>query len=286
MKKRLVSFAFLPFLLFSCGGEDIPSSSSISSSERSFSPAEASAYDEEAVELMYRLHSFPFGEGETSLLDGKDPSELEAALPAVEAGSFVPTYFGYSYPYYPRLKLLQADVAEMEMPDEAAFLFPCFAGKRLELVFQIYSAYTYYPGGGKEPFDAGLVYDAARIMMVSITDGESILFLSELSASKRLVQEAMIYRDLYLSATVSTGGLFALLNEPLALASELVATIGIGDESQNPVPSLSITEFFLFLYQADGYAKIEIPSLAVKLDGGRTLSSNVGASIDLKEGRA
>ena len=95
----------------------------------------------------------------------------------------------------------------------------------------------------------------------------------------------MIYRDLYLSATVSTGGLFALLNEPLALASELVATIGIGDESQNPVPSLSITEFFL--YQADGYAKIEIPSLAaVKLDGGRTLSSNVGASIDLKEGRA
>ena len=84
MKKRLVSFAFLPVLLFSCG-EAAASSSSISSSERSFSPAEASSYDEEAVELMYRLHSFPFGEGETSLLDGKDPSELEAALPAVSA---------------------------------------------------------------------------------------------------------------------------------------------------------------------------------------------------------
>lgn len=290
--KKTLLVAILPFLLCSCGEAAISSSlGETSSSERPVQPVEASSYDEEAVEMIYRLHLFPFGETGGSFLDGKDPSDLSPALPEGEGVSLTPTYFGTSYPTYPRLRLMMAYRAESKIPSDATFALPCFAGRRIEMVFQAFSCYSYRPDYGSdandygsEAKDAGDFSPDAKLVTLSLTDGESILFLTELSPSRAIFQNGVDFGDGIFVSTVSSGGLFTLLGRPFATYWEFVANVimGVSTEPELEVPP-RIEEFFLFLYAGNGYVRFELPSYAIGSGEYEQLPGMVGSYIDVRE---
>lgn len=282
----------LPFLLCSCGEAAISSSiEEASSSEKLVQPVEASSYDEEAVEMMYRLHVFPFGETGGSFLDGKEPTDLAPALPEVEGVSLTPTYFGASYPTYPRLRLMMAYRAVSEIPSDATFALPCFAGRRIEIVFQAFSCYSYRPDYGsdatdywREAEDAGSFWADAKLVTLSLTDGESILFLTELSPSRALFQKGVDFGNGIFVSTVSSGGLFTLLGRPFATYWEFVANVimGVSTEPELEVPP-QIREFFLFLYAGNGYVRFELPFYAIASGEYEQLPAMAGSYIDVRE---
>ena len=241
--------------------------------------------------MMYRLHTFPFGEAGGSFLDGKDPSDLRPALPEGKSVSLTPTYFGYSYPTYPRLRLMMAYRAESEIPSDATFALPCFAGRQIEIVFQAFSCYTYYRDNMSESSfyesegeDAGSSWADAKLVTLSLTDGESILFLTELSPSRPLFEDGVDFGNGIFLSTVSSGGLFALLGRPFATYWEFVANVvmGLNADPEFEVPP-RIEEFFLFLYAGNGYVRFELPSYAIKPDEYEKLPAMAGSYIDVKE---
>lgn len=285
MKKPIAITFILPFLLCSCGSEALSSSSlPSSSSEREVLPYEESTYDEEAIEFMYRLHTFPFGDEGGSFLDGVDPSEIKVVLPDFEMGEQVPTYFGYTYPHYPRMKLIWAFRTEMEMPSSGATLMPAFAGKRLEMVFQSFSCYLQPPDyPGDSTIEAGLSWAPAKLDVVSITDGEHLVVLSERSPSLFLLQEGGENLDdqLFYISTVSSGGIFALLGRPFAARYEFSAPIACYKNWNGN--SISIEAFYLFFYAGEGFVLLEDPSFVLSESNPPELSSEVGTYFEVKE---